>query len=183
MDHIRGIACISILKFLKEKKGDKAVDEVLAILDPDERETIKNAKSKDWLSLDAVIKVWSAILDLMSGDKEENTRVLARYIAVDNTKWFLKLFLKFSTPEKIVTKIPTLWKIYFDKGEVIIEKVEKGLSISKTINYNPRQYMCLSAMEWARYAFEMCGAKNIRMNKTKCIMKGDDFCRVESRWE
>jgi len=182
MDQVRGIACISILKYLRERKGEKAVEEVLAGLEPEEKASLQNIKPKDWASYDTMTKVWYSILDIMGGDKEETSKILARYIAEDNIKWFLQLYLAFATPEKIMKKIPTLWKMYFDKGEVITEKLEKGLCISKAVNYTPRPYSCICGIEWTRYALEKCGAKNIRIKEIKCIRKGDDCCEFESRW-
>lgn len=183
MAKFRGIGFVALLEYVREKKGEKGVEELLANFSEDEKNILSNIKPKDWYPLDLNARLLTAADKLLGNGDLKLAKELGKYGANYNLKWFLKLFLAFVTPQKIVKKWSTLWELNFDTGKMEIVELKENSATVRITNFKSERPICLAVIGWGELSLEKTGAKNIRIKETKCTAWGDDCCEYQFEWE
>lgn len=172
----RGLTLISMLKYVREKKSEKGVEEVLNSLDEKTRNTILNPVPKDWYPFNAYIKLHVAIDKIIGNGDLSECKKVGRFIAEDNMKQFPKtVYLIFNT-KKILRKTPVLWRKYEYPGEVVKIKDEENCAVYRLINFPSQPPICSVIIGRLEVALELAGAKNICISEPKCKALGDEYC-------
>lgn len=183
MANVRGVAIASLFKYIREKAGEKSLKEILATRDEQVRKELLSLKPRDWHPYEKA-QVLYRVIDEKIGKGDPNFWVeLGKYTAEDNLKWFLKLFLSFATPKKIVKKWPTLYSLYFDEGELQVVKLGDKSATTRLSDIDITHNTCLIIRGWGELSLEKAGAKNIQIKEVKCIEKGDGYTEWENKWE
>lgn len=183
MAKVRGMGFVALLEYVRERKGEKGVEELLANFNADEKNILSNIKPKDWYPLDLNVRALTAADKMFGNGDLKLVKEMGRWGAEYNLKWFLKLFLSFATPQKIVKKWPTLWELNFDAGRLEVIKLEKNSATVRIRDFKSERPICLAVIGWGELSLEKTGAKNIRSKETKCTAWGDDCCEYQFEWE
>ena len=181
MTKVRGMAIVSTLRYIREKRG---VEKVLNNLDEETRNIVSNAVIKDWYPYESIVKLYTATDKIIGNGDLNLCEEIGEFIAKDNLNFFLRLFVSFSTPKKILRKTNTLWGRYLDSGEVVMVKEEENSAVYRLINFDSKRVQCLVIVGWLKVALDMVDAKNIQVIETKCKAKGEaDYCEFLMKWK
>lgn len=181
MAKFRGLLLTGYMKYLREKG---VLDSVLAGLDENLGRTLQSIDVKNWYSTEDVINPFYRAVDKSVAKGDSRFFIdMGKFSAMDNEKWYLKLFFKFASPMKIVKKFPILWTIYNDTGRIEIADLKENSTTVRLIGVNTILLADLTIQGWAEYALERVGAKNIKIVQTKCREKGDDCTEWRLTWE
>ncbi len=181
---VRGMALLSGLKFVEKKKGKEGLKRVFERLDRRTRDMLSNIVMKEWYPYETAIKFQEVLVEVIGKGKEEILKEEGEFIAKDNTKWFLRLFLKFSTPQKIIKKWPIVWSLYYNKGALKIVMLKKKSAVIRLIDFPELKHTtCILVIGWGFYSLKKTGAKNTAIKETKCREKGDKYSEWHIKWE
>ena len=181
MGKFRGLLLMGYMKYLREKG---VLDSVLAGLDENLRRTLQSIDAKNWYSTEDVIYPFYRAVDKLVAKGDSRFFIdMDKFGAMDNEKWYLKLFFKFASPMKIIKKFPVLWSLYNDTGRIEIADLKENSATARLIEYNSTLLADLTVQGWGEYALERVGAKNFKAVQTKCIERGDEYTEWRMTWE
>ncbi len=181
---VRGMALLSGLRFVEKRKGKEGLRKVLERLDKETQKIFSNIVIKEWYPYETAVKFQKALVEVIGKGKEEILIEEGKFIAKDNTKWFLRLFLRFATPQKIIKKWPVVWDLYYNKGKLKITTLKENSAVIRLLDFPELKHTtCNSVIGWGFYSLEKTGAHNIEVKETKCREKGDNYSEWHIKWE
>jgi hypothetical protein len=180
MVKVRGLSLLANMAYV-EKKG--VADKVLASLDEKLGKLYTNLKAHEWYSYEEVdLPLERAADNLVAKGDERFFIDMGKFNAEYNARWYLQLFFKFVTPQKMVKKFPTLWNIYFDTGKLYIHELNKTSTTIRLVEVEIAHLTHLIIVGWGEYASGMAGAKKVQIVETKCNERGDEYTEWKAKW-
>lgn len=182
---LKGPAFITLIEYIKERRGQKGVDHIFSILKeeaPDLYVAPGEFKTKEMYPDSLFIKLLE-ILDreFGEGDLKEcyNYGVYSsRHLGV------MGIFVSFlGTPSVILKKAPKSWKYYRNKGELVVTKLEPGLGVFEIRGYIKSKTICAELLGFFNGAAEQTKAKNVKVRHTRCRAEGEPVCEFEITWD
>ena len=77
-----------------------------------------------------------------------------------------------------------LWSAHYDTGYLEVMTRGPKTAVLRIRGYDtPHVVHCMSVMGWAKRSIELSGGKKVESRETKCRLKGDEFCQIESSWD
>lgn len=182
---IKGPVFLSLINYLKEKKGQRGVDQIFDLLKeeaPDVYMAPNEFTTKDMYREAIFLKLLELVdRELGAGDLSECYRFGyydSHHLGV------MGYFVSFlGTPTKILQKAPKSWKYYHKKGELVVPKLEPGLGIIELHGYLKSEVMCAEILGYLTGAAEQTKGKNVKVEETQCVCKGDSVCQFKVTWE
>lgn len=183
MVNIRGAAILPRIRYLQEKFPEQW-PQLVAALPEATRPTLSG------LMLPTVWYPFSCFLDLnVTADrlagKNDLTLVkeLARHTAEASLNTFFKFFIRFGSPEMVLSKAASMWGLTYDAGraEAVMTGKNAGAFIVKEFP-SPHPVLCMALTGWAERALELTGQKDIVVHEKTCAARGGTECRFEGTW-
>jgi len=183
--HVKGTAVKSIQEFVQTKYADKYAEWLKAM-----PETSRNIMSKpvyvsDWYSVkDAAIEPTIAIGKVIfNGDSIKAGWETGRFSSEQALNGIYKVFVKMATPQFIIGRSGKILPSYYDPSEIAVKETGSKhvvLNISKL----PSNHEVLEAriLGWIQKALEVTGCKNVQINPTKSLTKGDPITELMITW-
>jgi uncharacterized protein (TIGR02265 family) len=168
---------------------------VEAELTPEQRETLFRALPGDFANrLRGTVLPTETIptraLNLMTAEAarikgepvESFARRAGREAASDAIRGIYRFFALVLTPAALLSKASTMWASLYNRGEL---SVSEQTSHSATIvlkNFPAELPGCARITGWIERLAEMTGAKNVNVQQSKCVAKGDAECEWKLTW-
>jgi len=116
---------------------------------------------------------------------------IVEHIAKNDLNPVFQVFLDLKNPAFVLNNAPTLWKRYFDSGEMIIDIADEEnkryiLHLEEIADENLASGMAICTIgisTWIKTGLEMTEANNIRAVHTECRYKDDKSCTIEVTWD
>ena len=176
---------MGIKKFIQEKHGDAALEKYYQAFTPEELRYIGPrivAISKVPAKL--LDKTYQTVIKQWGDNKPEYYSRVMEYVAEYNINIFLKVFIKLGNPAFMLNAAPHIWKQYFSVGKLITTHMGKNSAEFESVGGEAYgEALCRGILGWAKYAVACSGGKNLRLEHTECIYKGDSRCYFKGSWE
>ena len=185
MSNLRGASIIAAIKFIKEKYRDEGLAKVLDSLEEQDRQIVESDLSPMSFYPARVFINFSVAADRIFGTGDyEICRQIGYFEAGDTFTGLYKVFLDMANPYFVISRAGLAWKMVHDVGELKIEQAgDKHVKGTITGFPDYHKAFCVDLAGYFTKVLELCGAKNVSINETKCCCEGDDCCEYEVRWE
>jgi uncharacterized protein (TIGR02265 family) len=180
---VKGGALASRLAFVREERGEEAVQRVLGRLTDEDRKAFSPILTAGWYPFELNERLDQAIADEM-GIGERIFLVIGEKSAAHNLNGAHRALLSPGDPHGLLRRTPQIYQMYYDAGHRTYERAADNKAILRTYDAPLfSHHDCLTVAGWHRKAIEMCGAANVRVTETKCRTKGAEFCEYVCEWD
>lgn len=185
MGNVRGSALIPRIAYLKANHAD-AWPAILAALKPKTRETLElNPLATGWYPFEQFVDLIETADRVAGAGDLSLVRKLGHHAATANLSTFLRIFIRFGSPEFVFGKAARLWSMHHDTGRAETEETPqgKGSIAFQVFDFGtPHKALCVTLEGWVYACLEAGGAKSIVVREVKCRLHRDDRCRYEGTW-
>lgn len=186
MSRIKGTSWESIYEFFYNKYGVEGIHAVKDVLGQHDRDNLFLEKiyPTSWVDFGSYTRfILTADTVLGKGDLEL-AREANSYSARREIRGIYRLFFKVLSVKFILKKANYIWKMYFDEGEFVIEKVGPKVAVARLTGYKqlPKHHE-INQLFWVEEVLRMAGVKNPKGTHPKCLIKGDDCCIYHFTWD
>ncbi|GEM_PF-5573438 len=167
------------------KKREK-LEEILSQLSEKAKEVFLNIEEKDWCPLWVFEEVFNAISKIFKEDINSLFNDFGRSLAKQTiTDGYLKAFISFVSHEKLIKRIPMLWKRYSNESTMEIKEIGDKHVL---INYyppkkTPHPVHTPLISGFLREIFSNISQKNIEISEIKCALNGGERCEWRIVWD
>lgn len=183
--HVKGTAVKSIQDYVQTKHGDKYAEWLKAMPEVSRIIMSKPVYVSDWYSVkDAAVEPTIALGKVVfSGDVVKAGWETGRYSSEIALNGVYKVFVKMATPQFIIGRSGKILPSYYDPSDLEVKETGAKhvvLNISKL----PMNHEVLEAriFGWIQKALEVCGCKNVQINPTSSMTKGDSITQLMITW-
>lgn len=186
----KGSIFIHIRDYIIKVYGVEIWGEILNRLSQSDRDIFGGQLNKHgWYSAPVINRLIN-IYDNMFGDGDFKSIVpIVEYIAQQDLAPVFDIFVNLS-PFFVLSSAPSLWKRYFDTGEVRVEVADEAnrhfrLVLEEIADENSvsgRAICTYANPTWLRIALIMAGAETVTMSHVKCRYKNATSCVLDIWW-
>ncbi len=186
MAKFKAVSVIDANEYVLEKYGPDAIEKIKAALTPEDCQVLfsRTLMPISWIDLNVVMHHLIAQDKVLGRGDFTFADELMRHIALKQINGFYKLLLKFSKPEKLIEKAPTIWGRYFDTGKLEATSVTPGAATLRLTEFPglPLNHEHLS-VPFMKELLTHAGAKHCKCEHPKCLARGDQYCLFELSWQ
>ena len=115
-------------------------------------------------------------------DLEPFARRAGREAAAEAVRGIYRFFALVLTPAALLSKASQMWSSIYNRGSLRVDEQTSG-SARITLDDFPSEIAgCTRVTGWIEKMAELTGAKDIRIEKSKCFARGDAACEWQLRW-
>jgi uncharacterized protein (TIGR02265 family) len=183
VQQIKGGILKSRIGFVDEHFGKEGREKVMMALSDDDRKALSSILTVKWYPLDLGTRLDDAIVRTLGDGKPEFFEKLGAASADKNLNSVHKAFLTVGDPHGFLTRTPSIYAMYYEKGRREYEKT--GDKSGTLTTYDAETFSlpdCLTIVGWHRRALELCGATSVRVVEEECRARGAKVCRYTVSW-
>ncbi len=183
---VKGTILSSLHRFIKENFPNRFDEWINAL--PDESKPIFSNPilATEWYSYrDGLIKPSEILAKMFYGnDIKKASWEIGRYSAEVALTGIYKVFILIATPQFIMKRGGKILASFYEPSVLKVgAERPKGVDIHVTDFPDPTAIAEYRIAGWMEKALEITGVKNIKINITKSLTKGDDITIYEVDWE
>jgi hypothetical protein len=183
---VKGTIITSTQCFVKDKFPNRYQD-WFAKLTPASQNIYKNSvMASEWYDIeDGLLEPTRGIAEMFySGDLNKTAWEMGRYSAEIGLTGIYKVFVLIATPQFIMKRGGKILSSFYQPSVLTTgEERSKGVDILVTEFENSSVITESRIAGWMEKALDICGVKNITIEKTKSLAKGDDMTAYVVNWE
>lgn len=185
---IKGTALKSTVLFIQQRMGAKGMEELLAALSPEVRETVsRGILAGTYYPIPWLIEIQQAAAGLLGGEPRQRFRDFGRFSAEKSLGGAYRLFMKVGFPEYVLGKAAKLFENSFqgvDCNVVRVLHVEKGAGRMQIDRFpGGHADLCDRLDGYFEQVLLLSGAKTVRVNHVACAWRdGTPCCEWEGTW-
>jgi hypothetical protein len=183
---VKGTIITSVQGFIKENFPNR-YGEWIDNLPADSKRIYSNPiMATEWYSYqDGLIKPSELAAKLFySKDEKKTAWDIGRYGAEVGLKGIYKVFILIATPQFIMKRAGKILASFYDPSVLVLgEERPLGVDIHITEFPDPTVIAEYRIAGWMEKALEICGVKNITIDITKSLTKGDELTVYVVDWE
>ncbi|MCK5206838.1 MAG: hypothetical protein KAQ62_26680 [Cyclobacteriaceae bacterium] len=182
---VKGTILTSIQGFVKENFPNRHQEWIDAL--PVESKSLytNSFMASEWYSYqDGLIKPTELLAKLFyNSDLKKSSWDIGRYSAEVGLKGIYKVFILIATPQFIMKRAGKILSSFYDPSVLILgDERPKGVDVHITEFSDPSEIAENRIAGWIEKALEICGEKNISVDITKSLTKGDDKTVLVVDW-
>ena len=186
MGKVKGTAISGRLRYAQRRGGDDAVRAVVAaISDAETREQLADGRAlkSAWYPFETLVETTVAI-DRLFGKGDLGILIdVGGDVAEADLNSVYKLFIAVATPQYLIDKAASLWRNYYDTGELVVAAREPQRALIELRNFDtPHRAHCLSVLGWMIRSLQLCGCKDVVGHHETCRAIGHGQCLFEASW-
>lgn len=181
---VKGTAVIPVVRFVQEKYKDR-YDEWIKSLSADSANIMKTVMNSRWYPLkESIIEPTQKVCDLFYAGKEAGALEMGSCSADYGLKGVYKLFVQFGSPSFIISKSSQILPTYYKDSVIEVFKETKNSVVVHITKFpDIHRLLELRIAGWQKRSLEICGCKNVKMEITKSLTKGDPFTELVFNWD
>jgi hypothetical protein len=185
MGNVKGTCVKSVAGFVRDRSGEQAWNGALADLGEAERKIFGDLiTANTWYPLEPYQRLLAAIGKRLGGDERELGLEIGRRIIADGLNTVYRIFLGMVSTKYLLSKMPLLWKSYFDSERLeVAEVTDHSLEIGVYGKGEPNQIFCGSVLGGGMQAITLSHGKNVRGEGICCRKNGDPCCKFKISWD
>ncbi|HET6228430.1 MAG TPA: hypothetical protein VFE05_00045 [Longimicrobiaceae bacterium] len=180
----KGSTLRSTLAFVEAQFGAAVAGQVLARLEPADRDRIRAAAATDELPWPLLLALWRAADDELGPDDPRwAERSGAFSIESMGVQMYRGILLK-SSPLEFLTQGVSLFQLYYQPGDMQVVEEEPGRAILRLVGFDPGDTLfCRRQTGGLLRSIELAGGVQASVRHVRCAVEGDAFCEWELRWK
>jgi hypothetical protein len=183
--HVRGEGILTDLEYVRYREGEEGIKKLQEKL----RELgwplkFEEIKSTEWYPIGLDVLKTLVIKDLFNWT-DKDVFEMGAYSA--RVSFLLKMFLRyFFSPQRVYQESPKYWRKNYDVGELetpeFNEKEKYMIFRLKNLKLHPINCINFAGyfLQVAKYVIK---TKEITIEETKCVFKGDPYIEFVIRWK
>jgi hypothetical protein len=181
--NFKGTVFHSTRLYTEKAFGPDAVEKVLAALSPEDRTALESVQVIGWCPVEPVLR-YQRELDRTFGKGDFSVCFEAgKFSAGWSMNTFLKVFLRFTSPEWLIDKTTRVWDRYHDTGRWEVKELPPNRLMGELHDFAVKDpAFCARLRGWLHGAVEMTGGKNPLVTETRCVCRGDAHCAFSVSW-
>lgn len=179
---VAGTALKATLDFAQEKFGEAGVEKILEQVKRKGLNFSQPVLISEWYPFE-VHAVLSESLDQIFGKGDGKLLWTVGVASADNAfKLFGAAFPK--TPDRLLAQLKgVFWPAFYDFGKVeVIQEGERAIRL-RMFEVPATRTLCQRAFGFTHRGLELTGAKNLKMEETACMARGQERCEVSASWD
>jgi eukaryotic-like serine/threonine-protein kinase len=113
---------------------------------------------------------------------EQFARRAGREAAGDAVRGIYRFFAMVLTPAALLSKAGNMWSSIYNVGELRVSNQTETSARISLVKFPSELAGCLRFTGWIEKMAELTGAKDVKIEKTKCFSRGAEHCEWELRW-
>ena len=183
-DEVKGIVILNARAFAIERYGDEGWTRVIERLDQPDRDVLASIIPMGWYDILVYDRVNRAFFEVLGGEDLAVLEELGRYSAEHDLTTIHRIFLRVANPAYVLEKSAEFWRRYQTSGAWEITRVSPNRVHAVLRDWGSRDELtCIRLAAYMRRLFELVGAKNGWLERTKCRARGDEACVFEGGWD
>lgn len=186
MTYDRGTNAGLIKSWLKYRFGEEGFDRVAEKLNDDARDMLVNPHANKWYPTPLIKEIYQAIYDEFAEKHPDALYDCGRYGAQKSATGMLRFLMKNISVENLLKRLQSFWKHYTKGGRVEAQEMEPEGNVRRmkfiVYDYNSGILGCQLMEGYIEEMANMVGAREVKVEKRKCLCKGDDFCSWHISW-
>ena len=183
MQQIKGSVLKARLAYVDQQFGKEGRERVLLSLVDEDRRALSSILTVKWYPLDLGRRLDDAIVRTLGDGKTEVFEQLGAASAEKNLGSVHKAFLTSGDPHGFLTRTPSIYAMYYEKGRREYEKTSDKSAVLTTHDAEVFSAPdCLTVIGWHRRALELCGAEKVTVVEEECRARGAKVCRYRLSW-
>ncbi len=183
--NIKGGSILDSINYINEKFSKADIENAKQALSASDRAALfeRTIMSISLVTFESVIN-YMTMLDKQTGKSDlALLKEIAQVTSARNFKGIYKIFMSLLSPQRIINKVPNIWKQQLDQGDcrVIWESEHEG-NIEVTNWEAPRNHELLQIPYYIK-ALTIAGGKNANVTHPECIARGDEACIFHYEFE
>ena len=183
---VKGTILSSVEGFVKENFSNR-YQEWIDSLPPESKSIYTNTiLATEWYAYqEGLIKPSEQVAKLFyNNDVKKSSWDIGKYSAEVGLKGIYKVFILIATPQFIMKRGGKILSSFYDPSVLVVDSERpKGVDIHITEFSEPSEVAENRIAGWMVKALEICGVKNITLEITKSMVKGDDITVYVLNWE
>ncbi len=182
---VKGSVVASRLAFVRDERGDAAVERVLGQLTEEHRAVLRGMILPfAWYPFELNEALDLAIAQELGSGDDIFLRLGARSAEDNLASASQKQYMRDHNPQALLKNTSAIYGVYYDTGRREYVKLSETSAVLRTfdsLSFSAAD--CLTVVGWYERALTMCSGKSVRVVETRCRAKGDDICEYECHWE
>lgn len=182
---VKGTAVKTIPEFVKAKFPQKYNDWFNLLPEKTKAIFSNGVITSNWYQVeDAIIFPTSQMSQQFYGNERDGAWECGRYSAETALNGIYKIYVKMSSPGHIIDRAGRIVQAYYEPSEVkIAGKTDKSVVLQVTKFPKPHKVIEYRFAGWMEKALEISGCKNVSIELTRSMTKGDFLTEYKITWE
>jgi uncharacterized protein (TIGR02265 family) len=183
---IRGNVLLSRLRFVRDRGGEDAFEQVMSRLAAEDRKVLRGwILPIGWYPFDLNQRLDGAIARVLSPDDKARIFLeMGRASADANLSGPHAPFLKNGDPHFLLGNAERIYAAYYQVGHRAYERTGERSGVLRTFDAETYSATdCLTVVGWHERAIELCGGRNVKVVETSCRARGGAHCEYTVSWE
>ncbi|MET0402174.1 MAG: TIGR02265 family protein [Cystobacter sp.] len=182
---IKGSILISRLRLLAKQTAMKRSDVFQRLPAADRKVLEAVIMPIGWYPLELNLRLDTAIAAVLSPrDRARAFIDMGRASAEENLNGPHHVFIRQGDPHFLLSHAQEIYRLYYAVGLRSYEKTGPRGGVLRTLGAESvTESDCLTIIGWHQRAIELCGGRDVRIEHTKCLARGNDCCEYTCLWE
>ncbi|MBN2440255.1 MAG: hypothetical protein JXJ04_02890 [Spirochaetales bacterium] len=183
---VKGSVVKAIPEFIKNKFGEKECTDWIDSLSIEAKEVYSYMViPSNWYPLQGILtEPLKKLCELFYNGNLKGAYEAGRYSAEIGLKGIYKAFIQLGSPQLVIKKSGSILPTFYRPSNIEISKNEKGKAILSITEFSEMDPIVEQRIiGWMDMALEICGCKNIHLQLTKSLTKGDSVSEITITYE
>ena len=184
MAKIKGSFFTALKAFIQDRFSQDGWSRFVEAMPEKERIQFEMPVSGKWYDLELAHASLRALVEVLGDGSEELAADFGRFDAERDLTGVQRFFLRMANPAYTIEKAGEYWNRFCDFGEWKIERRGKS-EAAATLSGVPlvEKLYCRQLGVYLVRMFELVGAKDIQVEHTSCLARGDQVCTWVGSWK
>ncbi len=182
MPRSKGTNFNNLKSWIETRHGEDAWARVLAAMPGGDPVRLQAIVAVGWYELELQNRLLHAAVDTIGGGDPQVLADYGRFDAERDLTGPQRLFLRFGNPAYVLEKAGDYWRRFYDPGEWKVLREPDGATGTLAGFDAGDEIFCIPLTSYIGRMFELVGARDVRMQHTKCHARGDGSCVFVARW-
>jgi hypothetical protein len=159
-------------------------DAVVAGLEEEDRRVLEGVVAIGWYPLGLYARL-IRVVDRVHGTGDlQRVAALGRYEAERDLTTLHRIFLRLANPIYLLEKSAEYWRRFHDSGRWVIVQPSPREAVGHLEGWGCiDEALCTELTAYLGRAFELTGARHVRMDHPSCRAREDARCTFKARWD
>jgi hypothetical protein len=154
--------------------GKERYEEFSKTLPEELAHRLENADPAGWYPVQDSRLLYEKMFDFFGTQHLES---YVQYYANQALKGFLRGLVAFMNPLGLARRSAALWGRFHSTGRIEVELLSRNHGTITLHDWNHSPIHCHIHRLWYAELARIAGGKNVRVEETHCVHRGDEFCR------
>jgi len=182
---IKGTAVKPTKVFVKDKFSNRYIEWLNSLSENSRNIMTDNILISMWYPIkDAFIEPTQKVCELFYNGNTIGAKELGMYSADIGLKGVYKIFVRIGSPKFLLKRASMIFSTYYSQSEIELIEISDNKAIMHISKFpEPHELIDLRICGWIERALEISGCRNVKIDITKSLAKGDKLTEFVSEWK